>query len=269
MDLLSIVRTIWRHKIAATPVILIAAIGAFYVFAIKHPQYQASASVVLLSAPTPPTQGQIAADPKLGKINANNPYASYGDLTAVADIVISLVTSSSSQQALVQAGADPRYQIGLNPDGAPILVITGIGTTAEEAIRSANLVASAARVELFQMQERQGVNPHYMITSVQAVSPEQAQLVLSGKLRTLIAVLGLSIILLFIVVSAAEALDKRRSSINAAMPTTADEDARRPFGPAASSRRYGADPELQRSPKDRLAHSDRFPAFVSRRNNRS
>lgn len=62
-----------------------------------------------------------------------------------------------------------------------------------------------------QLQKQQGVNHLYMIQATDLVRPTQAQLSDSGKLRSLIAVLGLGIVLLFIVISVADAVDKRRA----------------------------------------------------------
>jgi capsular polysaccharide biosynthesis protein len=212
MDLLSIIWTVWRHKFAVLPVILLTVIGAFYVIKIKPPVYQAASSILLVNPPAPPTAAQIAADPGLAGINANNPYTNFGNLTIVVDVVINLVTADSSQQALVQAGADPRYQVALSSafDSPPIIQITGVASSAQEAIKTANLVAGAATADLRQIQANQGVNNLYMIKPIQLVRPTRAQLTVSGKLRTLIAVLALGAILLLVVVSMSEALARRR-----------------------------------------------------------
>jgi hypothetical protein len=220
MDLLSIVQAIWRHKLASIPVILLTAVGMFYVYAIKPPVYQATANLLLLSPPGAPTASQIAADPKLGKVSSNNPYVNFQNLAVVADAVQHVVTSAASAQALANAGADPRYLVALSTDyGAPpILQITGTASSAQAAIRTAILVTQAAKADLQLLQQKQGVNPFYMIKSTELVPPAQAQRSVSGKLRTLIAVLGLGTILLFVVVSVTDVLEKRRrasSSIDA------------------------------------------------------
>jgi capsular polysaccharide biosynthesis protein len=212
MDLFSIIGAVWRHKLAAIPVIVVVALGAFYVVKLKAPVYQASASVLFVNPPAAPTASQLAANPGLAKISPENPYVNFGSLPVVADVVISVVTSAAGQQALVAAGADPRYQVALSPapDSPPIIEITGVGATAQEAVNTANLVSAATKADLYQMQKQQGVNSLYMIKSIELVRPVQAQLSVSGKLRTLIAVLGLGVVLLFVFISAAEALEKRR-----------------------------------------------------------
>jgi capsular polysaccharide biosynthesis protein len=212
MDLLSITRAIWRHKIAVLPVLLITALGVFYVVAVKPPVYQASSQVLLAPPQAPPTAAQIAKDPKLGKINTNNPYADLGNLQEVADVVISIVTTDTAEQALLAAGANPDYQVALSPavGSPPIIEITGVGSTPQQAILSANLVASACENDLTQIQRAQDVSSLYMIKSIEYVTPQKAKLTVSAKLRTLIAVLGLGAVLLLVVVSLADAMEKRR-----------------------------------------------------------
>lgn len=218
MDLLSIVGALWRHKFAVLPVILLTFLGAFYVVAVKKPVYSSSASVLLLNPPNPPTPAQIRADPKLRGISPNNPYLNIGGLLTVADAVISVLTSSTSQQALVNAGADPRYQATLSIAAGlpPIVQITGVGSTPQVAISSAKLVTRAAMADLYKMQRAQGVNPFYMIKPVELVPPSAATASVSSKLRTLIALLGLSAILLFLVVSVMDVIDRRRKGKSSA-----------------------------------------------------
>jgi uncharacterized protein involved in exopolysaccharide biosynthesis len=212
MDLFSIFQTVWRRRLAAIPVILLTLAGAFYVLKIKPPEYQASSSFLLVNPPAGPTAAQIALEPRLAKINPNNSYANFGNLDLVADVVIDLVTSPSAQQTLVKAGADPRYQVALanDFDSPPIIDITGVAASAQEAVRSADLVTTAAMADLYQMQKSQGISNFYLIKSIQLVQPSTAQKTESGKLRTLIVVLALGIILLFVVVSMMDAIEKRR-----------------------------------------------------------
>jgi hypothetical protein len=208
MDIISIFRAVWRHKLVTIPVILLTCLGAFYVVAIKAPVYQASASFALVYPPSPPTQAQIAADPKLAQVNSSNPLLGYSDPSAVTQIVISLVGTTSSQQALEKAGAGTQYQIGPSAGSSVIVDVTGVGSTAQAAELSAKLVTNAAENALYQVQANQGVNARYMIKSYQLATANEAAQKLSGKLRSLIAVLGVGILLLFIAISIAEAMRK-------------------------------------------------------------
>lgn len=213
MDLISIFQAVWRRKLIASVIILITLAGAFYELKVKPPVYQASSSFLLVNPPAGPTTAQIALNPKLAKIDPNNSFANFGNLDLVADVVIDLVTAPSAQQSLVQAGADPRYQVALanDFDSPPIIEITGIGASAQEAIRSADLVTTAAMTDLYQMQKSQDISNFYLIKSIQVVQPREAQKTESGKLRTLIVILALGMLMLFLAVSTMDAIEKRRT----------------------------------------------------------
>jgi hypothetical protein len=210
MDLLSIVGKIWRHKLATIPVIALVALGAFYVIKVKAPVYQATSGILLVNPPGPPSPAQIAKHPALGKVNTSNTFVSFGNLDVIADAVIGVVTAESNQ--LLRQSVDPRYQLTLSAAVGlpPMIQVTGIGRTAQEAILSAKVVTRAAITSLHQMQVQQHINPTYMIKSIELYAPTNAQASVSGKLRTLIAVIGLGVIMLFIVVSMSESIGKRR-----------------------------------------------------------
>lgn len=212
MDLLSIVHSLWRHKLITIPVIVFTAMAALYIVKIKPPVYQASGSVLLANPQGPATPAQIAADPKLKNVNPYNAFAGYGNLQVVADILIEVVTDPADQPALTQSGVDPRYKVELNTDygNPPIIDITGVGATRQEAIRSANVIAATIKADLTRLQRSQGIGSLYSITAIDLVKPTQAQASSSGKLRSLIAVLALGVILLFVAVSVTEAIDRRK-----------------------------------------------------------
>ena len=71
MSLLLIVRKLWKYKLFTLPVFALVIAGAFYVFAVKAPTYEAGSTYILVNPPPPPTDAQIAANPALGKLNRN------------------------------------------------------------------------------------------------------------------------------------------------------------------------------------------------------
>jgi hypothetical protein len=239
MDLLSIFRAVWRCKVATIPVILLTMLGAVYIVKVKPPVYEAQSTLLMLAPAGPPTSSQIAADPKLKKQNANNPYNNYGSLSVIADSVIQIVTSGASQPALLRQGASPQYLLSLSTDysNPPIITITGIGPSPQEAILTANVVTHAAASELYKLQKANGTGPAYMVKPVQLVKPTTATLSSSSKFRSLIAVLGLGAILLFIAVSVTDAVAKRRKDD----PVVADAS-------DGSPRYLGRRPALQAKP---------------------
>lgn len=51
--LLQISRKIWRYRVVTLPVLALTLLGAFYVVAIKKPEYSATTSYVLINPPAP------------------------------------------------------------------------------------------------------------------------------------------------------------------------------------------------------------------------
>jgi capsular polysaccharide biosynthesis protein len=209
VDLLAIVRKVWRHKLVTVPVIVLTICGAAYVLAVKEPLYEASSSYLLINPPTPPTAEEIARFPALGRVRSDNPYTRFADQSVVVDVLARSMSSESARRALVRAGADPRYTVASAArfgSANPIVQITGTGPTPQTAIRTANVVGHAVTGELDRMQRVKQVASRYRITALQVEVPEGAQLRASGQLRMLIAVLALGAILLFIVISITDAL---------------------------------------------------------------
>jgi hypothetical protein len=238
MDLLSITRKIWRYKFLTLPVVLLTLCGAVYVVAVKDPVYEASSSYILAYPPDPPTPEEIARDPALGRINADNPFARFSDQAVMVEVLASSTANESTRRALRDAGADPRYTVKPAAESGtaeplPIVRITAQGSTPEVAIRSAKLVGNAVSRQLQRMQQAEGIDPEYQIKTNKVDTPTRAELRASGQLRALVGVLALGIVLLFLVVSVADALTTRRverSGGSAASPLAAGEAAWSPEG---------------------------------------
>ena len=228
MDLLSIVRKVWRYKLFTLPVLLLMLCGAIYVVAVKEPVYEASSSFILINPPAPPTAEEIARDPALGRIDSDNPYTRFSDQSVVVEVLASSMTSPSAIQALTRAGADPRYTVAAASEfgySSPIVQITAQGRSPRAAIRTAKLVTAAVTRQLDHMQQAEGVHSKYRIKGHQLDVPDSAQLQASGQLRTLVGVLGLGAVLLFLVVSAADALTTfRMERIGGSAPSRVPND---------------------------------------------
>ena len=107
MDLLSIARKVWRYKLVTVPVVLLVLCGAVYAVAVKEPVYEASSSFILINPPAPPTAEDIARDPSLGRINADNPYTRFSDQSVMIEVLSSTMSSESAQRALLKAVLEP------------------------------------------------------------------------------------------------------------------------------------------------------------------
>jgi capsular polysaccharide biosynthesis protein len=268
MDLISICKAIWRHKLAMLPVVLVTMAGAYYVLAIKPPVYQSTAEVLLVNPKIVNSSNPNVNDNPY----ADNPYANLGNLQEVADVVIDKVTSPAVSQGLINAGANPEYQVALSADvgSPPIIIVTGVGSTQTSAIYCAGLVANAVQSELYTLQANSGVTSSNMINSIEYVKPETAKITVSPKLRELIAVLAVGALLLLVVVSVADVLERRRRDRS---DVAADElaqldrqlDRRRGMRAAPAPARYGMarlfdDGEPDATPRRRFADWEPVPA---------
>lgn len=209
MSLLLIARKVWRYKLATLPILGLVLIGAYWVLAIKEPVYEASSTYILVNPPDPPTEEEIARDPKLGRIGTDNPYTRYSDQSVVVQVLASRLSSDPTRRDLAKRGANPQYIVEPSAEfgfTAPIVQITGTGPSPAAAVRTANVVGLAVTRELDRMQQSRGVAEQYRIDTQQVVAPHDAKLKPSGQLRSLVAVFALGAILLFVVVSVADAL---------------------------------------------------------------
>jgi hypothetical protein len=214
VDLLLIVRKIWRYRLVTLPVIALTLVGAFYVIAVKAPEYKVSSSYVLINPPLPPTPDEIARNPALGRINSNNPYTRFSDQSVIVSLLSSSLSNDAARQQLLNQGADPRYTV--SPDlqlgySSLVVQIEGVGSTPEGAVRTAQLVGAALGRELDRIQASQGVDPRYRIRTQQIVAPDSPTQQVSGKLRPLVGVVAIGAILLLLAVSGAEALETLRA----------------------------------------------------------
>jgi hypothetical protein len=168
----------------------------------------------LIAPPAPPTNDQIIKNPALGKLRTDNPYVRFGDLNVVVDLLSQALTNNSERGALARQGADSRYTVApsVRFGAAPIIQITGFGPTAHVAIQSATTVGQQAATMLGKLQGASGTDPSYQIKSLPLDVPDQAQLQTSGKIRTVVGVLGLGAILLFAAVSTMQGLAERKAN---------------------------------------------------------
>jgi capsular polysaccharide biosynthesis protein len=214
MSLLLIMRKVWKYRLATLPIVLCVVVGAVYVIAIKPPVYEAAATYILVNPPPPPTQEQIARNPALGSVDADNPYTRFSDSSVLVQVLASRLNSEEGRRGLAARGADPNYTVAPSAEfgfSAPILQITGTGTNPAAAVNTANLVGLALTNELDRMQEIRSVNKEYRIKTEAVVAPHDAKLKASGKLRALVAVLALGTILLFIAISVLDAVSGVRA----------------------------------------------------------
>jgi hypothetical protein len=253
MNLLLIAQKIWRYRLVTLPVIALTLLGSFYVMAVKAPEYKVSSSYVLINPPPPPTADDIARDPTLGRINPNNPYTRFSDQSVIVSLLSNSLSSDTARQELVKAGADPRYTV--SPDlqlgySSLVVEVTGVGSTSQGAVQTAELVGAALTRQLDQIQASQGVDPHYMIKTQRVVAPDSPKLQISPKFRPLIGVLAIGAILLLLAVSAAEALETLRAELKQRVRPERDGKGESPEGAIDDSQANRGRGEARRDSKE-------------------
>jgi hypothetical protein len=247
VDLLSISRTVWRHKLATIPVLLIILVGVAYVLVVKAPIYQAQSSYILLPTASTPTPDQLAHDPALKGVKANNPFTGYGNLSTVVDLLTEVMAGPAERQALAKQGVIGTYTVAplVTATGStPILQITAQGPSPAAATNSTALVGKAFKRQLAIIQASQGTSKRFWIGSLELSRPGRAEQQSSSKLRDLIAVIAVGAILLFVVVSTMNAREERKRQRLSAQAGGEEAEA----GPVRV-----AEPELNGHPVDSYA----------------
>ena len=150
------------------------------------------------------------ATPALAHISPDNPLTRFSDQSAVVGLLASVLSNDAQRRALAQNGADPQYTVAPTQSAfgysSQMLEITGVASSGPGAIKTAQVVGNALDAELERLQASRGVAPYYRIKAELITPADTAQQRVSGKLRSLIGVLVMGIVLLFVVISAAEGL---------------------------------------------------------------
>jgi hypothetical protein len=221
MNVLRAARMLWRYKFFTVPIILLTLAAVGYVALLTPGLYEAESSYVLFSPPAPPTKDDIAADPALAKVHADNPYARF-DPSVVSGIIADRVNSDRVRTRLVAAGADDGYTVttsGQYGNASPTAQIQAQGSTPAGALRTVQMVGKAYRDELRTVQAAQGVDGDYMITATEVGEPDGAHARVSNRLRSMLAILGAGALLLFLSVSIAEAVQALRHEASTKSPS--------------------------------------------------
>jgi capsular polysaccharide biosynthesis protein len=220
MDLLALFTTLRRHKLILLVVMLLTAgADAYIVFGIP-PQYESKAQYVLINPPAPPTDTQIQRDPSLAKLNTNNPFLRLPTPSVVVDVISQRVTGDTVRRSLLARGADENYQVApTDALGAGVVIeITGTGRTAQQARHTLDLVSARMKSELHDMQTVDGADEKYLIQALPINPPTDPLRKITGTVRSLIGVTVAGMVLLFALISIAEAIGPRRTKSVTSVP---------------------------------------------------
>ncbi len=223
MNLSSLFKVLSRHKMVVIPVALVSLIACIAVVFVTGKTYRASAAVVLLN---PPALPEVTPENPTVPPEFQNPYARFGDLSVIVDILVKVLGSEEVGSRLKAEGLDGTFEIAANRDfyRGPIVDVATESSSEEQAKKNAQLVIDEMQAQLTDLQSQQGTDPTYFIKPLVIVAPDHATRVLSGTLRLLIVVVGLGVVATLGSALAADALDRRRARLAAEGGDDFDED---------------------------------------------
>jgi hypothetical protein len=220
MDVLSVLRLLTRHWRVTAPAALLTLLLVGAAFRSSSPTYEATGSIVLLPPPEAP-EVQPSSQPVPPPTVGQNPFARYGDLSVVADI-LARVLDSDSRQAKFESQGVTGYDVVVNRlQRGPVVDVTGLGPNPEAAIQSTEIVLKEVNAVLSDLQEAEGADPNYFIHSASVELPSTATPMYGSTVRTAIAALAVGALGTLGLAVLAEVIVRRRE----ARPTTAADPA--------------------------------------------
>src|SRR5262245_41632805 len=189
MDVLSILRLLVRRWRVTAPAALFTFLLLVAALLSSSPTYEATASIVLLPPPDAPDVNASSA-PAPSPAVGQNPFARYGDLSVVADI-LARVMDSDSKQAEFESQGVTGYEVVVNRlQRGPVVEVTGQGPNAGAAIRSTEIVQANVEDVLVELQQAEDADPAYFIKGAPLEPPSTATAMYGSTLRTAIAALA-------------------------------------------------------------------------------
>jgi hypothetical protein len=213
MDLMSLVRLMARHWRVTVPAAVLTFMLVVAAFMLKSPSYTAGASVVLFSPPAVPSAEE---NPGVAPATGDNPFTRYGDLAVVADIVARKMNGDDVKAALESEGVTGYTVVANRLTRGPVIDVTGTGPSPAAAIGSAKATVAKFDSVLKDLQQAEGADPAYLITSAPVEPADTAHAQVGSTLRTAIALLAVGGLGTLMLAVAAEAFTRRRADAAAA-----------------------------------------------------
>lgn len=213
MDPISVLRTLWQHRLIAVSVLLLTAFAGAYVFFFSARSFESTAMYALVN-PQVPTAIQLERDPALEQLNSDNPYLRSSDSSLAAQVLVSKLSSDDTADALKARDLSTEFEVSRAEWSGQGLVITITSDAETPAISIATTQALAEMLvtELHDMQTINGADERYLYTALEVQAADRAKELISNRLRALIIVGVGGFVLLFAAVSVARAVDSAREA---------------------------------------------------------
>lgn len=221
MDLLTFVRSLWRHRWWSVPLLGLTIAGVVYVAVATDRVYEARSDLVLIGPPGPPTAAELEADPTLASARLDNPYARAFDPTVVTEIVARVV-AADRDRGNVPSGyrIDTARRYG---SAAPLIEIATRASDPDVAVEQARIVSDRFVTALAAIQAVENVHPRSLITTRVVDAAEGPREIVTQRLRAVLGVAALGAFVLLAAVTLAQAIAEQRGRRR--IPATD------PFGP--------------------------------------
>ena len=240
MDPISVLKTLWRHKWVAMPVVVLTIAACVYVMFFAQRTYQANMTYALIT-PKVPTAVELENSPQLAKINGDNPYLRSSDNTLLSQVLITKLGAEETVEDLQERGLGTEYTVAqASTFGSGMLLkVSASGTSPKQAVDTAVALGNRLTATLRDVQTINGADETYLFSALPVDGPGQAEEMFSSRLRTLIIVAVGGMVLVFGAVSIARSLEMAGVGRRAT-----EKPARRAGSPAADP--SGAQPEQTR-----------------------
>ncbi|MDV8149806.1 Wzz/FepE/Etk N-terminal domain-containing protein [Arthrobacter sp. B10-11] len=208
MDPISVLKTLWRHKWVAMPLVVLTIAACVYVMFFAQRSYQATMTYALIT-PKVPTALEMQEDPKLAKINGDNPYLRSPDSTLLSQVLITKLGAQETLKSLQDQGLGTEYTVSQASSigSGMLLVLTASGSSPEQAVDTAVALGTRLTTTLHDVQKINGADEIYLYAALPVDGPGQAEEMFSSRLRTLIIVGVGGVVLVFGAVSVARSLE--------------------------------------------------------------
>ena len=211
MDPVDVLRTLWKERYWALPVLLLTMVAGCYAYTFGPRTFETSASFAVI-APTLPSETDIAHNPRLGRLSNDNPYVRSSDPTLISDVLVTRMTAQDVPARLEKAGLSDEYTVGQSPTGAGFVIdLTGVASSPRVSRATTVRLGRMLVSELETMQKAHGANDRFLFTALTITPPAKAQERYSSRLRSVIMIALAGVVLTFAAVSAGRYLRSVRS----------------------------------------------------------
>jgi len=222
VDLWASLGVIGRRWKITVPLVLLTVAASLAVGTTLSPDYEASASVLLVGPASPnvatettPTTAATAqpgatAAPPLAEPESNPLLTLNQSLISTARATLEAISSQSTRRGLSEAGLSTDYEVTVAQKD-PIMQIVVTAPNAEQALQTIDALQNAVLEDLNARQEQAGAPADTRI-QVQTLSATEPRAINSGRVRAQLVVVALGFAVTTIAAFAAEAFAQRRFS---------------------------------------------------------